>query len=237
MSFIIDLYTDSAGYCAFDPATEGNSAWLHEVSYETGAVILVTIDEHASLDRSGLLTETLDTTLMNFPCPSGQLLVCGAEYLPANDPAPDPEMQCLRIDLPPGTHLLKVFRLTWAQPANAQALYPEDILSGLAITLVCLSLLVCLISLALLLVGAILYLLQLLTGWYPVKSIVRLLGSLLMSFFGGIGGIILGATLGHLYENMDRVKKHREEHAKFRLTRPEFWLHLETKNSEAHAAS
>jgi hypothetical protein len=235
MSFVIDLYTDATGYCAFDPATKGQAAWLHETSEETGAVILVTVDEPATLDRSALLTETLVSTLHHFPCPSGRLLVCAAEYLPANDPNPDEKMQCLNIEVPSGEHSLKVFRLTWANPAKAQALYPEDILIGLAIALIILSLLSCLISLILLLAGTLLYLLQFLLGWYPVKSIVSLLRLLFTCFSVGLAGLILGMVLGDTYEKMGRVKKHREEIAKFRLTRPEFWLHLETKDSEANA--
>ncbi len=235
MTFAIDLYTDAAGFCAFDPTVEGDAAWLHEVSHEDGAVILVTVDEPALLDRTHLLSETLDTKLTQFLCPSGQILICAAEHHPSYQPAPGEPNHCLRIDVPPGTHQLKVFHLTWAETSRPESFHPEDVLNGFAGILSISSAPTFLLLILILIVLLLIQTLQWLTDWYPIQGLANWISLAARSLIGSLIVLAIGVMIGRWYERIGRVKQRREATAKFRLTRPKFWLHLETKNSQPHA--
>jgi hypothetical protein len=235
VTFAIDLYTDAAGFCAFDPTVAGDAAWLHEVSHENGVVILVTVDEPALLDRTHLLSETLDTKVTQFPCPSGQILICAAEHHPSYQPTSGEPDQCLRIDVPPGTHQLNVFHLTWAETAPPEAFHVEDVLNGFAGILALLGALTFLISIPILIVLLLIQALESLTSWFLIQALGSWTRLSLVSLFGSLIVLGIGVMIGNWYERIGRVKQRREATAKFRLTRPKFWLHLETKNSEPHA--
>lgn len=226
MTHLVELCSDNEGYRIYDPGNQGSSAWLHGALNENFAVILVTIDEAATFDRSALLSEDLDSVEEHFYCPTGCLLLCVAHYLPQEPPKFEGTTRCLRMDVPSGIHILRVFRLTWSASPASQPFYFERLNWVMSV----LGLAVFLLSLALLLVGTLLHCLQLLTGLILVSSLEDLLLLFLISLLAGFLSICIFNLLLNFFEKLDRVKQRRQEAKNIRLTRPDFWIQVETKS-------
>jgi hypothetical protein len=144
MKYIIEAGTDGATLAAFDPESlpdgfdtnfsndppgtlelmqQEGKLWVGETHGDGFYVFHVYVNEPTP--QSKLVTRTLVKEFSSFPCPSGELCICGAEYAAKNpsegsasvpkDGSGRNEQMAAKVSLSPGNYRLRVFCLDFSK--------------------------------------------------------------------------------------------------------------------------
>jgi len=129
---ILEIGTDGAAICAYDPsilpddfdekfggdrtdlieelAGDGR-AWHDETGGDGSYIVHVYLEEAPNLEpqMEELVIETSE--FRPFSCPSGRLIICGAEYVMKDFAADEPDLVSQTIQVPQGDYRLKFHRL------------------------------------------------------------------------------------------------------------------------------
>lgn len=138
---VLEIGTDGAAICAYDPAelpddfdlkdlgeraetihvlAENGRIWYDETGGDGSFVVHVYVNETPLLEPDVEERVIEQSDFMRFPCPSGTLVVCGAEYVikdvevddpDAQDPNDVAEEDSQIPKVPPGDYRLKFLRL------------------------------------------------------------------------------------------------------------------------------